>query len=310
MSKDVNIDSPTFSILIGMVSTEDEQRVLETLDSLRHQQGHHRYEVIISDRRNDAVSANIDKNYPEVKRLSADTGTSLPVLRTNALDHARGKYIIVTEDHCVPSLNWLDSFSRAFDEAPDNTIAVGGCVENGVDDRVLDWATFFCEYSFFLHPVHEGISDVLPGMNVAYRREAFEEIPRDTLTSGFWETTLHHLLIKKGYKLYSSNNIKLFHSKKFSLGLFLRQRFIYSRYYAGLRFQTSQRLHRFVACGATVLLPPILFYRMIKQIRLKQRLRKELFQASPYLALFILVWAVGEMWGYAFGTRNALEEIE
>jgi len=310
MSISIDTDSPTFSILIGMVSTEDEQRVLETLDSLRQQQGHHSYEVIIGDRRNDDVSANIDKNYPEVKRLSADIDTSLPVLRTNALDHARGKYIIVTEDHCVPSLNWLESFAQAFDTAPDKTIAVGGCVENGVDDSALDWATFFCEYSFFLDPVQEGVSGVLPGMNVAYRREAFEGIPRESLTSGFWETTLHHMLIEKGYQLYSTNTIKLFHSKKFSLGLFLRQRFIYSRYYAGLRFPTTKRLHRLAACGATVLLPPLLFYRMIKQIRLKKRLRKELFQASPYLALFILVWAVGEMWGYAFGTRNALAEIE
>lgn len=310
MRKNTEFDQPEFSILIGMVSTEDRQRVLETLDSLRQQQGNHRYEVIIGDRRNDEVSHEIDKNYSEVRRINAEVDTSLPVLRTTALGHAQGNYIIVTEDHCVPSLNWLENIAKAFESAPDGTIAVGGCVENGVYDSALDWATFFCEYSFFLQPVCEGLSNVLPGMNVAYRKEAFDGVHPDILTSGFWETTLHPLLLEKGHTLYSSNKIKLFHSKKFSLGLFLKQRFIYSRYYAGLRFPASKRLHRLAACGATILLPPLLFYRMIKQIRLKKRLRKELVQASPYLALFILVWAIGEMWGYAFGTRKALEAIE
>lgn len=302
--------SPEFSILIGMVSTEDRRRVLETLDALRQQQGHHSYEVIIGDRRNDDVSITIDKNYPEVTRLSASPDVSLPVLRTEALMLARGKYIIVTEDHCVPSLNWLSSFSQAFDDAPSGTMAVGGCVENGVYETSLDWATFFCEYSFFLNPVREGVSDVLPGMNVAYRKEVLEAVDRKVLTAGFWETTLHPLLLQNNSILYSTNNIKLFHSKKFSLGLFLKQRFIYSQYYAGLRFPKTKRLHRLAACCATILLPPLLFFRMIKQIRLKKRLRKELLNASPYLALFILVWALGEMWGYAFGTGNALETIE
>ena len=302
--------APDFSILIGLVSTEDERRILETLDSLRNQQGQHRYEVIIGDRRNDEVSQRIQAEYPEAVLLPAEPGTSLPVLRTRALAKATGRYIIVTEDHCVPSANWLDSFDAAFRAAPETSIAVGGCVENGVDDTALDWATFFCEYSFFLEPVQEGTGEVLPGMNVAYKKEAFDDIADDVLTSGFWETTLHHRLIEKGYTLYSTNQVKIYHSKKFSLSLFLKQRFIYSRYYAGLRFPTEKRLHRLAACGATILLPPLLFYRMIKQIRAKNRLRKELAQASPYLALFILIWAAGEMWGYAFGQQRALNAIE
>lgn len=310
MTSETSTPQTEFSILIGMVSTEDPNRILETLDSLRQQQGAHSYEVIIGDRRNDEVSRKINCDYPEAKLLTATADTSLPVLRTMALEQATGQYIIVTEDHCVPSNNWLQSFANAFDQAPTNTVAVGGCVENGVDETSLDWATFFCEYSFFLQNVTEGDSRVLPGMNVAYRREVFDNLDRDILTSGFWETTLHPRLLEQGHNLFSTNNIKIFHSKKFSLGLFLRQRFIYSRYYAGLRFSPGQRPHRLAACCATILLPPILLYRMIKQIRAKKRLGKELLSASPYLALFILVWAAGEMWGYAFGTGTALQDIE
>ena len=213
MTSEASIPHTEFSILIGMVSTEDPNRILETLDSLRQQQGTHSYEVIIGDRRNDEVSRKINSDYPEVKLLTATADTSLPVLRTMALEQATGQYIIVTEDHCVPSSNWLHSFANTFDMAPTNTVAVGGCVENGVDETSLDWATFFCEYSFFLQSVTEGDSRVLPGMNVAYRKEVFKNLDRDILTSGFWETTLHPRLLEQGHRLFSSNSIKLFHSK-------------------------------------------------------------------------------------------------
>ncbi len=303
-------DSPEFSILIGMVSTEDSDRILEALDILRKQAGSQTYEVIIGDRRDDEVGKKIDDGYPEVTRMACPANMSLPELRTLALDRATGRYIIVTEDHCVPSENWLESISHAFSEAPENVVAVGGCVENGVSDTALDWATFLCEYSYFLDPVEEGDTTVLPGMNVAYKREIFPGLDRNLLTSGFWETTVHPVLIEKGLKFYSTNKIRLFHCKKFSFGLFARQRYIYSRYYAGLRFGKGQLLKRIVAFGATVLLPPLLLIRSRKQIRQKNRLEKEYKSAMPILLVFYVIWAYGEMAGYLLGTGDALARIE
>lgn len=303
-------DTPEFSILIGMVSTEDSDRILEALDVLRKQTGSHTYEVIIGDRRNDEVGERIDRDYPEVVRIACSPDKSLPELRTLALDRAAGRYIIVTEDHCVPSENWLESLSGAFAGSPDDVVAVGGCVENGVSDTALDWATFLCEYSYFLDPVEEGDTTVLPGMNVAYKREIFPELDRDLLTSGFWETTVHPVLIDKGLKFFSTNKIRLYHCKKFSFGLFARQRYIYSRYYAGLRFGKGQLLKRVVAFGATVLLPPLLLIRSRKQIKQKNRLEKEYRSAMPILLLFYVIWAYGEMAGYLLGTGDALARIE
>lgn len=307
--KNTASDRPDFSILIGVVSTQDSDRILETLQALRNQEGSCSYEVILADRRNDDISSQLG-NYPEVTHIICPAGMSLPELRTLALDRATGKYIIVTEDHCVPSDNWLQSMAQAFDQAPDGTAAVGGCVENGVCDTALDWATFFCEYSYFLHPVEEGVTTALPGMNLAYRHSIFKELDRRLLTSGFWETTVHPVLLEKGYKLFSSNSIKLFHCKKFSFGLFARQRYIYSRYYAGLRFSRRQYAHRAVAFAATGLLPPLLLYRSVKQIRSKNRLAREFRTALPVLLLFHIIWAYGEMVGYVLGVGDALSRIE
>lgn len=302
--------SLVFSVLIGLVSTEDSSRILETLDALRNQEGGHGYEVLIGDRRNDNVSRQIASNYPEVTLIPRPARASLPELRTAALDRAKGRYIIVTEDHCVPSNNWLDSMVQAFHVAPAGTAAVGGCVENGVYDVALDWATFFCEYSYFLAPVHEGVSSILPGMNVAYDHAIFQDIDRSLLTSGFWETTVHPVLLAAGKTLFSTNRIKLFHCKKFSFGLFARQRYIYSRYYAGLRFGPGQWSKKTIAFAVTPILPALLFYRMLKQIRAKGRLRSELSSALPYLAVFVMIWAWGEMMGYLLGSGDALVRIE
>ncbi len=306
---EVQSEQPDFSILIGVVSTEDSDRILETLESLRNQEGSCSYEVMLADRRNDEISRRLG-DYPEVTHITCPAGMSLPELRTLALDRASGEYIIVTEDHCVPAGNWLQSMAQAFDQAPDGTAAVGGCVENGVYDTALDWATFFCEYSYFLQPVEEGVTTALPGMNVAYRHAIFKDLDRSLLTSGFWETTVHPVLLEQGHKLFSSNNIKLFHCKKFSFGLFARQRYIYSRYYAGLRFSRRQFAHRAVAFAATVLLPPLLFYRSVKQIRAKNRLAGEFRSALPVLLLFHIIWAYGEMAGYVLGVGDALARIE
>ena len=309
-SSHTEASAPEFSIVIGLVSTEDSDRILEALESLRNQQGEHRYEVLIGDRRHDEISRRLDADYPEVQRIPCPPGMSLPELRTLALDRARGEFVIVTEDHCVPSENWLQSMAQAFDEAPQGTVAVGGCVENGVYDTALDWATFFCEYSFFLDPVAEGETHVLPGMNVAYRRSIFDNIERDKLTSGFWETTVHPLLLEQGMKMYSTNRIRLYHCKKFSFGLFARQRYIYSRYYAGLRFPPKQLAKRLLACAATAILPPLLLYRSVKQIRTKNRLASEYRSAMPYLLVFYIIWAWGEMAGYILGKGDALNRIE
>src|SRR3954451_23980643 len=143
----------TFSILIGHVSTEDNTRILETLDALRAQKGSPSYEVIVADRQCNAITELISVNYPEAQVIRCATGTSLPELRALALARAHGHYVVVTEDHCVPREDWLAQMLAAFCVAPEMTVAVGGTVENGICDTAFDWATFLCEYTAFVGPV-------------------------------------------------------------------------------------------------------------------------------------------------------------
>jgi glycosyltransferase involved in cell wall biosynthesis len=303
----MNID---FSILVGRVSTEDHDRILEALTALRRQEGNHTYQVVLADRLNDAVTDLIAANYPEVRLIACDANATLPAMRADALNVATGKYIIVTEDHCVPSESWLEAFYNVLQAAPDDVVAVGGCVENGVVETALDWATFLCEYSGSIAPAPSGIVADVPGMNVAYRRKAFDDIDDSVLRKGFWETTLHPVLRERGLKFFSSSAIKLYHCKKFSLRLFCRQRFVYSRYYAGIRYSRAQGMKRAAAAVMSLALPPLLLWRMRGNVARKNRLGDEFLRALPYLGLFTIIWAAGEIVGYIAGQGTALAEIE
>jgi hypothetical protein len=303
------MDDVEFSILVGRVSTEDSRRILETLAALRSQSGDARYQVVIADRLQDDLTERLARDFPEVVLIRCPREAALPTIRAEALAQARGRFLVVTEDHCVPAPGWLAAFRAAFANAPEETLAVGGCVENGVDGTALDWATFLCEYAGALAPVEEGPAADLPGMNVAYRREAFDGVDPALLRKGFWETTLHPVLRDRGI-LFSTNAVRLHHCKKFSLALFCRQRYVYSRYYAGIRFASEARAKRAAAAAATLALPPLLLWRIARSLLAKRRRGLRLAAASPYLALFAAIWAAGEIAGYIAGPGNALAEIE
>jgi Glycosyl transferase family 2 len=298
-----------YSVVIGRVSTEDDERILETLESLHKQDGSPVLEILLADRIRDHVSNRIHDEYPDVCIIECPPGTDLPSMRTQALKLATGRYVLVTEDHCVPPHDWLQKFAEAFARHPD-AAAIGGSVVNGVTETALDWATFLCEYAPMSPPIESGPTASLAGMNVAYRREVFENVDEKILTSGFWETTLHPVLHEQGHLLIAEDDVRVFHCKKFSLRLFLRQRFVYSRYYAGIRFPEEARAKRFLFALASVVLPPLLAYRFFENARNKASVRTHLAEATPYLLLFYLVWGVGEAWGYLFGPRDALQEIE
>jgi len=299
----------SIAVVLGRVSTEDTDRVIETIQALDPAVSGETCEIVIADRLQDELTGRIRRDYPHVRIIDCPAGMTLTEMRTLAFEASNAPIVAVTEDHCVPAPGWAATLKKAFDEGGPELVAVGGSVVNGVTDSGLDWATYLCEYSFFSPPVAQGQSDILPGMNVAYRRNALEAVPRGLLVSGFWETTVHPLLLRNGGRFLSLNELVMFHKKRFSWGLFASQRFIYSRYFAGLRFGDAALPKRAAASLASLALPPVLLMRAVKAARSKG-LGKEMLRASPYLLALYCVWAVGESVGALKGPGNALAMIE
>jgi hypothetical protein len=297
------------AVVLGRVSTEDTDRVIETIEALDPKVSGERCEIVVADRLQDDLTDRIRRDYPDVKVIDCSPDMTLTEMRTLAFEASSAPFVAVTEDHCVPRPGWATTVKKAFEEGGPDLVAVGGSVVNGVTDTGLDWATYLCEYSVFSPPVAQGESSILPGMNVAYRRSALESVPRDLLVSGFWETTVHPLLLERGGKLISLNELVMIHKKRFSWGLFASQRFIYSRYYAGLRFGDATLPKRLASSLASLALPPLLLTRAVKAARAKG-LGREMLRALPYLIPLYCVWAVGESVGALKGPGNALAMIE
>ena len=303
------LPSMEISVVIGRVSTEDSERILETIVGFRAGAQGITYEIVIVDRMNDALSQQLANDFPEVRHIACAAELSLPEMRTVAFEASTGAIVAVTEDHCVPAPGWLRLALDTFTAGGKRLVAIGGTVVNGVKDRGFDWATFLCEYSYFSPPVIEGATRVLPGMNVAYRREVLAAVPRETLTSGFWETTLHEKLLTNDGTLLSINSLIMYHCKRFSFSLFARQRFIYSKYYAGLRSEHSGVGKRLTMAAASLALPPVLLWRMFTASRQKKLLR-EFLGALPSLSVLVIIWSAGESVGALAGPGNSLSQIE
>lgn len=311
MTMSLTAPVPEFSVIIGRVSTVDTQRIFDLLRALRQQIAAPAFEIIVADRINDDVTARIEREFAEVRLLPLPAAASLPQLRTAALRVARGRYIVVTEDHCIPCLSWLNDFAIAFANWP-AAAAHGGAVQNGETTTTLDWATYLCEYAEFAPPFEEhGQAKVkVPGMNIAYRKDTLNAASCEQLENGFWESTLHPQLDAAAQRIRACLGAVVTHRKRIPLAMFAQQRFWYSRYFAGTRWQPAARLSRAIAAALTPALPVLLLTRIATAAWRRPTLRRPLLRSLPLLTGFVLVAAAGELVGYVAGPGNALRRLE
>ncbi len=298
---------PRLSIVVARASPDES--VLDVLGAMRKQETDESYEVILADRNDDAVVRRVAHAYPEVVLVRAAPRTCLPELRTMGMRRARGRLTVVVGDYCVPEPDWLQSLLRVVERAPDDVVVIGGCVLDGRSRPLADKAVFYFEYGALLPPVVEGVVGQVPGMNTCYKKVAFDGVGDEVLARGFWENSLHPRLLAAGNRLWSSGSIRVKHVRPFPLGWSTRQRFLYSRHFAGTRFRRAVYL-RLPAFVVSPLLPAVLLARLVRVMLRHPGHRWRFIACLPVVLWLVGVATIGEMCGYVFGAGSALEEIE
>src|SRR3990167_6418785 len=91
-----------------------------------------------------------NSDIKEVILIYQQKKKTIPELRAIGIREAKCDILALIEDHCLVPENWFTEILKAHES---DYVAIGGAVENACQDRVLDWATFFCEYSAFIQPV-------------------------------------------------------------------------------------------------------------------------------------------------------------
>jgi hypothetical protein len=262
-------------------------------------------EVIVVDRLGGTVVATLRERFPWVVIHEVPKHTTIPQMRDAGFRIASADAVAVIEDHVIVPPEWGARLLAALGEGH---AVVGGPIENAATQRLLDWATFLCEYSACLPPLPEGEVEWLPGNNVAYRREVLHRYLAVT-AQGAWENRLHDAMRADGVALICRAALLVGHKKHFGLLEYMGQRYLYSRSYAGARVQTAPAVKRAAIGLAALVLPPLLMARILRSLVTKRVPLARIGATAPLIAVFVVSWGIGEVVGYWFGAGDSLARV-
>jgi hypothetical protein len=231
---------------------------------------------------------------------------TVPRLRRLGVEQARGEIVAIIEEHCLAREDWIASLAAAF--AP-GYAAAGGPIFDYSYRRLRDWVTYFIEYNSYMPPWPDGDTSVLNGANLAYRRDVLTA-NLDLLDHGYWEASLHPKLLSEGGRFRSVPGAVVYHRGPFDYFYYLRQRYLFSRAFAGARRSSLSAIQRLAYLVAAPVVPLLLFARIGQRVWEKKQRVGPFVAASPLIFPALVVYVFGEWMGYAFGPGRALLEVE
>ena len=299
-------DEPLVSVVIASVNGLP--WIVECLDALVNQEGDISYEVLVVDCCDEKTRDEVRRRFPQhqVKLIEVEGRPSIPKLRAIGMARARGRMIAILEDHCNVAPNWMRVIARAHEARHQ---AIGGAVENGSVDRIVDWAVFFCEYARFMPPVQHGVVSEIAGNSAVYDRRILERLGPE-LQEELWESFLHQRMKELGVSFYCDPDLTVLHKKEFGFWYFMSQRYHYSRSFAAMRVSAAPWWKRLAYACATPLLPGLLLGRIGKTVWKKGRHWKTFLLAAPIIGTFLTSWAWGEAVGALLGPGVSLARVE
>lgn len=294
---------PEMAVLIPSVNSYSDLR--NCLLRLRQQDV--AMEVIVIERLGGEVRVALARDFPQVVVIEVATDTTIPQMRAIGHLRARAPAVAVIEDHVMVPPDWARRMLDALNEGTGHDV-VAGAFENTATDTLTDWASFLCEYSGSLPPLPSGPVAGIPGNNTIYRKEVLDRY-REALDANQWENHLHDLMRADGVELIMRPDIVVGHKMHYTFGLYMSQRFHYSRSFAANRVKGVPLPKRLAMGAAAFALPPILFKRTVDRIRSKGKHSKELRRSLPMLSAFVVSWAAGEVAGYWLGGGRSLSKV-
>jgi hypothetical protein len=262
-------------------------------------------EVIVADRCGGDLPAQVRRAFPHVQVLEATPDTTIPELRAMAFRVARGATVAVIEDHVMVPPGWAKSM---LDARAAGALVVGGSVENAATDTWIDEAAFLCEYGHLLPPLPAGPVAGLTGNNTLYDRELLERY-REVTDGGFWENRLHDAMREDGVELVCHPEISVGHKMHYTFGEYMSQRYLFSRAFTGKRMEGVGAAKRYAFGLASFVLPPVLLWRVGRNLWSKQVDRGLALRSMPLIGFFVLAWAFGDAVGSIFGPGDAPQKV-
>jgi glycosyltransferase involved in cell wall biosynthesis len=281
------------------------------LESLEEQARELDTEVIVIACGDDAYAQRLRDRYPWVRILHQSTREGVPELRRRGVEAANGDVVAVIEEHCTASPNWLRIIQAGHGSTGLKPVpqVIGGPVVDHAYSRLRDWVVYFCEYNGALPPAPDGEVGDLNGANIAYMRQVLLD-HKDLLAKGYWEASLHPVLLAEGVRFLSVPSMVVHHRGPFEFGYYLRQRYWFSRAFAGARARKLPVWQRLAYLVAAPLVPPLLLARMAQRVWRKRCHVGKFALALPLFVPALTSLVAGEWIGYLLGPGDALGKVE
>ena len=221
--------------------------------------------------------------------------------RAVGLSLARGRLVAMTEDYAIPAEDWCQQILRAHEQSYP---VIGGAIENGVDNP-LNWALYYCDFGRYGQPLPSGEATYVSDVNIAYKREALKTI-RDVWRNVYHETTVHWTLRARGQVLFLDPRMVVYqHRPKTTLIKALRERVEWGRIFAETRVAKCNSWLRIVYAAGSLLLPPLLLIRVLRNMLRQRQTLGRIVQTLPLAACLVVGTALGEFLGYLGGEPRA-----
>ncbi|MCG3160958.1 MAG: hypothetical protein JMDDDDMK_02034 [Acidobacteria bacterium] len=298
---------PSLSIIITVVSGKAALR--RCLEALAPQIDSSETEVIAPYDQWSAEAGDLAQEFPQVHFYFYDdpgvASSSTPSRahrlydrrRAVGLAQARGRIIAMTEDHAVPSDDWVRQILAAHGQP---YAVIGGAIENAVD-RPLNWALYYCDFGRYGKPMAGGEAEYVSDVNVSYKREALAAI-REVWRDAYQETTVHWALRSRGETLYLDPRLVVHqHRPALSWWQAYRERVEWGRVFAETRVTAVSFWRRLFYAAGSPALPVLLLARVLKQMRRQRRAPRQIIQTLPVAGVLLTGWALGELIGYITG---------
>jgi hypothetical protein len=302
------MDEPNRQLSAIMVAGPCRKRAQRVLDALCAQSKLELMEIIVIDLTPSHIPFLTWKRNACVVYIKPEGSRLLAWGRAEGVRRASAPVVAFVEDHCYPDALWAEALIAAFNE--DNWTAVGYAFTNANPEQYMGRACMFSDYGLWAYPVPRQECRLLPGNNVAYRRDAlleFGEMLDAWISPDF---VVQQYLRGKGARFFLESKALAAHENYCDLGSMLGANHTYCRLLAVGRAQ-SQAWSRWkrVIYGLMSPLgaPAIKLFRLLRSLRQRPSLYPELIKSLPVLILVYFWSAVGEGLGYLFGKGSSEE---
>lgn len=284
------------SVVIG--TTEGWPSVAPVLRSLRSEAEALGAEIIFADG-SGRPPPSAAETGPAVRWLSY-AEPSVFRLYWHGLQAARGDIVATTEDHCVVHPGWCSAILAAHREHP-GAAAIGGAIENGSHETLLDWGSYFITQGQHMAPLGQrAVSATTNEACLSFKRHAVEQLT-DSGGMGFMAILELRRLAEAGSELRVDDRFAVDHHQTIGFAETTAIHFHNGRTIAGFRRARGMTGEDWLRMAASLVLPFLRTTRAVRLGWLKGRHRGQLLASAPLMLWLDLCQGLGHLLGYALG---------